>query len=351
MKSRYETGFKKTPIQKEMEAADMAGIREVAKLAGVSPSTVSRVMNGTAKVDEEKKQRVLAAISETGFKPNELARALFKKSSKIIGVIVPNIENPFFNELARSIEEEAYQNGFRMLLCSSDDNTEKELMNIQILTQMNADGIIIMTNSDKTGKAVAECSIPVVLVDRKISGGNEIAFIESDHYKGGKIAAEHLIQCGCKNIVCMKGPVEFSSGENRYKGYLDACRQYGIPEQSINCTYDYEAGLTAAKELLEKYPDVDGIIACNDMAAISTYKVLTEAGYKVPDDIQLIGFDNINFSRMFTPELTTVAQPITNIGTLAVQIILRHGEGMPFQKENILDVKLISRQTTKKRSK
>lgn len=328
----------------------MAGIREVARLAGVSPATVSRVMNGTANVDEEKKQRVLAAISETGFKPNELARALFKKSSKIIGVIVPNIENPFFNELARAIEEEAYQNGFRVLLCSSDDNAKKELANIQILTQMNADGIVIMTNSEKTGKAVTKCKIPVVLVDRKLTGGREIAVVESDNYKGGRIAAEHLIQCGCRNIVCMKCSAMFSSGKRRYQGYQDVCKEHGLKEQYVECTYDYEVGLNAARELLKKYPDVDGIIASNDMVAISTYKVLTEAGRRVPDDVQMIGFDNINISRLFTPELTTVAQPITEMGKLAVQIILCNGEGMSFQKENILDVELIKRQTTKKRS-
>lgn len=329
----------------------MAGIREVAKLAGVSPSTVSRVMNGTANVDEEKKQRVLSAISETGFKPNELARALFKKSSKIIGVIVPNIENPFFNELAKAIEEEAYQNGYKMLLCSSGDNTEKELMNIQMLNQMKADGIIIMSNSGKTGKAIAECDLPVVVMDRKLSGGSEIAFVESDHYKGGQMAAEHLIQCGCKNIVCIRGPVEFSSGQKRYEGYKDICRQYGITEQYIDCPYDYDEGLRAAEELIKKYPDVDGIIACNDMVAISVYKVLTGAGYQVPDDIQMVGFDDISISRLLTPELTTIAQPITKMGTMAAQIIMHHGEGMPFQKENILDVKMMERQTTKKRSR
>lgn len=327
----------------------MASIREVAKLAGVSPSTVSRVMNGTANVDEEKKKKVLDAIAETGFKPNELARALFKKSSKIIGVIVPNIENPFFSELARAIEEESYQNGYKVLLCSSGDNAEKELMNIQMLNQMKADGIVIMTNSDKTGEVIAKCSLPVVLMDRKISGGDEIAFIESDHYKGEKMATEHLIHCGCKNIACIRGPIELSSGQQRYKGYSDVCEQYGMEEKYVDCTYDYDAGMKAAAELIQRYPDVDGIIACNDMTAISTYKILKEAGYKVPEDVQIVGFDNVNFSRIFTPELTTIAQPITEMGRAAVEIIIRHREGLPFQKENIFDVRLIERQTTKKR--
>lgn len=327
----------------------MTSIREVAKIAGVSPSTVSRVINGTANVCDEKKQRVLRAISETGFKPNELARALYKKSSKIIGVIIPNIENPFFNELAKAIEEEAYRNGFRILLCNSNDNTEKELLNIQMLNQMKADGIIIVTNSDTTGREIVKCELPVVVVDRKFSVDGEIAYIESNHYEGGKMAMQHLLDCGCKNIVCLKGPVEYSSGCQRYLGYQDICAKYGIKEQYVDCIYDYEAGLKATRELLKKYPRVDGIIACNDMVAISAYKILQKEGYEVPNDVQIIGFDDIKFSRLFTPEFTTIIQPIAKMGTLATQIIIQNANGLPFQRENIFDVSLVKRQTTRKK--
>ncbi|MGM9534681.1 MAG: LacI family DNA-binding transcriptional regulator [Intestinibacter sp.] len=325
----------------------MASIREVAKIANVSPATVSRVINGTAKVDEQKKQRVLEAIDETGFKPNELARALFKKSSKIIGMIVPNIENPFFNELARVIEKEAYENGYRILLCNSDDNEEKELMNIQMLNQLKADGIIIMTNSSKTAQEVEKYDFPVVLVDRKFSSDKEMAVVEADNYKGGRMATEHLIKCGCKNIVCMRGPQSLSSAEQRYLGYRDICKEYGLNEQYIECDYSYESGLKKTKELIKKYPDVDGIIASNDMVAISVYKVISKKGYRVPEDIQIIGFDNISFSWLSTPEITTIAQPIKKMGKKAAQIIIQHKKGEEIEKENVFDVKLIQRQTTK----
>lgn len=327
----------------------MASIREVAKLAGVSPSTVSRVMNGTANVDEEKKQRVLMVIQETGFRPNELARALFKQSSRIIGVIVPNIENPFFNELAKAVEEEAYRNGYKMLLCNSNNNTEKELMNIHMLDQMKADGIILLTYSGKTGQAIADCALPVVVVDRQLAGSGESAYVEADHYKGGKMAICHLLDCGCKDIVFLRGPLEVSSGQQRYQGYQEICRKYGIREQCIDCLYDYEDGIRAARKLVERYPHVDGVIASNDMVAIAAYKILTREGYRVPEDVQMIGFDNIRFSWLFTPELTTVNQPIEDMGKLAVQIIMRHGQGQPFHKENILDVSLVERQTTRRK--
>lgn len=324
----------------------MISIKEVAKRAGVSPSTVSRVINGTAHVDSIKRERVLAVIHETGFKPNKLARALFKKSSKIIGVIVPNIENAFFGELARAIEEEAYLNDYRILLCNSQNDTQKEILNIQTLDQLHADGIIIMTNSDSLAAQVKGCQVPFVILDRKIEGLDEIAFIEADHYKGGMLAMEHLLECGCKNIVCMRGPQKFSSGQKRFQGYLAVCRKYGIKEQWVDCDYDYEDGLRVAEELLKTYPDTDGILACNDMVAFAAYKVLLTKGRRVPEDVQLIGFDNIRLSRLFAPEFSTIIQPIREMGTLATKLIIRHANGEHFEKENVFDISLVKRQTT-----
>ena len=332
-----------------MRGKKMASIREVAKLAGVSPSTVSRVMNNTANVDEEKKKRVLEAIEKTGFKPNELARALFKQSLKIIGVIVPSIENPFFNEMARAIEEEAFEKGYRILLCNSNGNVEKERMNIQMLNQMKADGLIMMAQSEKTSQVISECEMPVVVLDRMINGEKVIANISSDNYQGGLIAAEHLRECGCENIVCMRGPLNASSGKERYRGYQDFCKKYELDEQCVDSEYSYDEGLRAAEEIFEKYPSADGIIASNDMVAISTYKVLQKKGYRVPEDIQIVGYDNIKFSKLFTPEITTVRQQIEEMGRLAVQIIISYITGKEFKKDNTFSVELIRRESTKKK--
>lgn len=326
----------------------MATIREVAKLAGVSPATVSRVMNKTAKVDDDKKNRVLEAIQQTGFQPNQLARALFKNSSGLVGLIVPNIDNPFFSELARIIEEAAFVRGYHIVLCSSGNNTEKEKNNIRMLGQMKADGIILITNGEHTEQMLQEVNMPVVVVDRHMTNGGEIAFIESDHYQGGILATQHLYDCGCRNIVCLRGPQEFTSGRLRYKGYQDICHKYGLEELFIDTEYSFEAGLKSAELLLEKYPDVDGIFAANDIVAISTYKVLKSKGKKIPDDIQLVGFDDIRFSSLMTPELTTIRQPVKKMGQLAVDIICNYAEDISYDKESVLDVELIIRETTKK---
>lgn len=327
----------------------MATIREVAKLAGVSPSTVSRVMNGTAKVDEEKKQRVMEAIEKTNFQPNELARALFKQTSKIIGLIVPNIENPFFSELARVIEQECFARGFRLLLCNSNNDTKKERINVSMLHQMKADGLILITNSDRTGDIIADCNLPVVVVDRYVTNGGEIAFVESDHYKGGRMATQCLLDGGCKKIVCFRGPQEFNSGRLRFQGYQDVCRENGIEVCYIDCAYSYEAGKKAAEELLERYPNVEGVFAANDMSALSTYKVFRSRGIRVPEDIQLVGFDDVNISSLVSPELTTIRQPVAEMGREAVDIICKYGEGQPFPTETVMEVELIQRETTLKK--
>ena len=145
----------------------------------------------------------------------------------------------------------------------------------------------------------------------------------------------------------MRGPQKYSSGQQRFFGYQDVCREKGLQEQWLDCDYDYEEGLKAAEEVLEKYPDVDGILACNDMVAIATYKVLLEKGIRVPEDIQLMGFDNIRFSRLFAPEFSTIVQPIREMGTLATQVIVSHANGEPIKKENLFDVTLVERQTTR----
>lgn len=326
----------------------MISIRDVAKMAGVSPATVSRVMNSTANVNDEKKQRVLQVIQETGFKPNEAARTLYKKSARIISMIVPNIDNPFFNEMAKAIEAEVYKHDYRLMLCNSDNDVEKELHNIELLTRMNADGVILLTNGGKLFQKIDRLAVPVVVLDRQLSNNLDVTYIEADHYEGGRLSMEHLLQCGCKNIVNMRGPQQLSSGRKRFEGYLNACQKYHLVPQFIDCEYDYENGLQQAELILQKFPNVDGIIAANDMVALSVYKVLTKHGKKVPGDVQLIGFDNIRLSQIMTPELTTIEQPITEMGRQAVLSLMDCIENKQTKRHHTFGVKLIERQTTRK---
>lgn len=326
----------------------MSTIRDIARLAGVSPATVSRVMNGTARVDDEKFRRVTDAIRDTGYQPNALAQALFKNSSRLVGLIVPNIENPFFSELARVIESEAFAKGYHIVLCNSNNEPVKEQTNIDMLGKMRADGIILVTNNSHTGEMISRCELPVIVVDRHVSGSGEIAFIESDHYAGGRMAAQCLVDCGCRRPVCLRGPQEFNSGVLRFEGYRDVCRENGIEPRFIDTRYSFEAGQRSAEQLLERFPDADGIVAANDMVALSVYKVLRGRGVRVPDDMQLIGFDDIGFSSLVSPELTTIRQPVADMGRKAVEIIGKYAAGEPYDTDCVFDVELIERETTRR---
>lgn len=327
----------------------MSSIREVAKLAGVSPATVSRVMNGTANVDSEKKQRVLNAISETGFIPNEVARSLFRKSAKLIGLIIPSIQNPYFTQLASAIGEAAQEKGYRVFLCDVGMEGESIQDTLQMLASKNADGVVLAAHAPQLEQTLSGLSIPVVAIDCLQSAEHVRASIYCDYYAGGRMAMEHLLESGCKNIVCIKSDQEIFSARMRYEGYRDVCRERGIPEQTVDCDYDFRAGLAMTEHLLQKYPHVDGILACNDIVAISTYKVLHKRQISVPEQVQLIGFDDIRLTSLVSPELSTIHQPIREMAYRAVDILT--GKDSSHRPEPIvLPVYLVKRETTEKKS-
>jgi len=330
----------------------MVNIREVAKIAGVSPATVSRVINGTANVSPGKRERVLQAVAQTEFVPNETARTLFKKSARTIGLIIPSIKNPYFTQLASLIDEIANSNGYRLFLCNAGDDLMKERAAIQMLVAMNADGIIIASTNDAVQQYIDLCPIPVVALDSLFPSEKTEAYIYCDYYQGGRMAMEHLLECGCRNIVCIQGPQQIFSAKRRYEGYRDACRERGMTEQVVSCDYDFIAGMAMTEELLNTYPDVDGIIACNDIVAISTYKVLHKKGISVPEQIQLIGFDDVYFSRLISPELTTICQPIEAMAQKAADLLIHHTDHTAkgeTGREIIFPVSLKIRETTKRR--
>ena len=306
-------------------------------------------MNGTAKVDQEKKERVLHAIEKTGFVPNEAARTLFRKSAKIIGLIIPSIRNPYFTELAAHIDAMATANGLRPFLCNTGYDPEKEKAAIQMLVSMSADAIIVTSCSDQVRDTINDCPIPVIALDAKLYSADVAACIYCDYYWGGRMAMEHLLECGCKHIVCIKGPQYRYSARSRYQSYSDVCRELGIKERTVECDYDFDQGIAMTEELLERFPDVDGIIACNDIVAISTYKVLHKRNISVPETIQLIGFDDISFATLLSPELTTICQPVKEMAEKAVELIVNNELTSMMGGKFVFPVTLVTRQTTKKK--
>lgn len=325
----------------------MISIREVAELAGVSPATVSRVINGTAKVAPEKKDRILKVIEETNFVPNELARSLYKKSTKLIGLVIPSLQNPYFTQLAGELSQAAEACGYHVFLCDVGTDPEKIKSALQMLMSKAVDGIVLAVSGPEVEAYLPQCTIPIVAVDCMERSEYVRASLYCDYYAGGRMAAEHLLDSGCRHMVCIKSDQNLFSARMRYQGYRDVCAQRGVEERTVDCDYDFQSGLTMTEELLKKYPDVDGILACNDIVAISTYKILHKKQIHVPEQIQLVGFDDIHLTRLMSPELTTVHQPIREMARRAVELLTEEKRETT-EEPIVFPVSLMKRETSGK---
>lgn len=327
----------------------MVLLRDIARIAGVSPSTVSRVINHSAEVKEDKRQRVLEAIKETGFIPNDLARSFYNNSAKIIGVICPDINNPFFNDVVSAIEREIYCEGYRMMMFFANGDMEKLKSVINILEMLQAEGIILMSNAENVEEAFRNSTTPVIAFDRQAKTNKKFLYIHSDNYEGGRMTTEYMVNCGCRKLINVMGPQRLSTARERFAGYCDVCRQYDIEPKSLEVEYTFDAGSAAGREILRSYSDVDGIIAANDMVGIAIMKELQKAGKRIPDDIQMIGFDDIILSQMMSPELTTIKQQVNQMGKAAVRAIIDYKERKENCGEITFSVELIERRSTRKK--
>lgn len=326
----------------------MISIKDVAKHAGVSVATVSRVLNNSGYVGQDTRIKVEKAIKELNYKPNEVARSLFKKQSSAIGLIVPDITNPFFPELARAVEDTAIQLGYNVILCNSDEDENKEQNYLDVLQQQYVKGIIVSSNT-MTAKQIEQLNIPVVSIDRVISKGLPTIVVENK--KGAMMATRFLRSKGCRRIGHIKGTSGVVNAEERCEGYKEIVggepwfKETYITEGQ----YDMQSSIQAALELLQRHPDIDGIFAANDIMAIGAIKAAYQLGRKVPQDIAIIGFDGISLSKATTPELTTIQQPIYEMGEKATKMLVSLMERQQtVEQENykILDVSLIEREST-----
>jgi LacI family transcriptional regulator len=326
----------------------LSTIKKVAQEAKVSVATVSRVLNSTGYVNEETRKKVLKVIEELDYKPNSVARSLFKKQSMTIALIVPNITNPFFPEVARAIEDVLSSKNYTLILCNSDDNAEKEKKYFEVMKQKYVDGVIVVT-STLTPQYIEEKGIPIVAVDRFIDAN--IPCISVNNIEGAKRAVQHLRATGCKKIAHIRGPKNITSAEDRYNGYLSEVKKEAwFRPEYVKCgNFNIEQTTAATKNLLENNPDIDGIFVGNDLMAVGVIKAAIQLGKRIPEDISIIGFDGINLCKMTNPEITTIAQPIYEIGSVAAQTLLDLIEGKIVEnKHHQLQVSISEGESTKK---
>lgn len=329
----------------------MTTIREVAKRAGVSTATVSRVINNTSKVNADLKKRVEDAIMDLNYLPNDAAITLYKGRSKIIALFVPDIANPYYPELARAVEDVTNQHGYTFVLCNTDDDLQKEKTYRDALKQKSVDGIIVVSSTISEEEA-NRMSIPAITLDRKITPN--MGSITVNNRDGAREAVGFLMSIGCERIGHIAGPGHDNNAVNRKEGYLDEVSAEGwfTPDYVREGDYSFEGAVDITHDLLTEHTDIDGLFVGNDLMAIGALKAAHDLGIRVPDDLSIVGFDGINLGKMTTPPLTTMAQPIYEMGTCAARMLLElieSGLNNPGHKE--FSVQLTERQSTRRLEK
>ncbi|AMQ07641.1 LacI family DNA-binding transcriptional regulator [Sporosarcina sp. FSL K6-1540] len=323
----------------------MANIRDVAKESGVSVATVSRFINQKGYVSKEAKEVIGRAIKELDYKPNLVARSLSTKQTKLIGLIVPDIMNPFFPELARAVEDVALTYDYTVVLCNSDEKAEKEIHYIETLRQKYVAGFIVTTNQLQASH-YQNLDIPVVALDRTIDAS--IPTVSSNNKEGARLGTAHLIEQGCQHIVCMRGPTGLGPADDRLDGFLEAVEGKEIVTHIIECPFHFEQSEEIARKFLSEHKGIDGVFASSDVSAAGVLKAAHSLGIIVPDELQIVGFDGIALGGMLSPGLTTVAQDIYKLGALVTRMLIKLIEEIELEEKEIqVPVKLIIRGTTR----
>lgn len=299
----------------------MANIQEVARRAGVSISTVSRVLNGTARVNSDVKERVLAAIEELDYRPSRAARSLRANHSSIIGLLISDIQNIFFMELIKGVEDIALRNGYSVLLCNSDENPQREQQYLEVLYDERVAGLIIVPTREHLNglEHFRERNIPIVAVDRRIKSKN-IDAVLVDNVQGAREAVSHLITNGYRRIGTIIGPKTISTGYERLVGYRRALEEAGIahdPALEKFGSFKEESGRQATNELLALNPRVDALFVGNNTMTIGALDALHHHGLRIPDDIALVGYDAMPWTALGSISLTMVTQPVYELGVTA----------------------------------
>lgn len=294
----------------------MATIKEVAKLAGVSVATVSRALNKSGYVSEKARKKVEAAVKELNFFPNEVARSLYQKKSKLIGLLLPDIANPFFPLIAKGVEDGVNQRGYSLLLGNVEDDVEKEKEYLKIFSQNNIAGVI----SAVQGDAKELNNMPFVMLDRVESNRNFA--VHSDDYTGGMLAAEAIADRDPKEIVIVVGPKKVPSSAMRLAGNEKVLQERQLEYQLFQTqSFKIELAEQTAEQFFEAFPLADSVIASNDVYALALMKEAIKRGLRIPEEFQIVGYDDMPFSRMMYPGLTTIAQPAYEIGYKGAELL------------------------------
>jgi LacI family transcriptional regulator len=306
-------------------------IKDIAARAGVSISTVSRVVNQSVRVDPATEERVHEAIDALGYRPNLLARSFRRKITHTIGLLVPDNSNPFFAELARVIEDAGFAQGYSVILCNSDLSEVKQTGYIDVLLAKRVDGILMTStgiipdeDANHNIARIRQAGVPCVVIDRDL-GDQPVDQLLVDNHEGGYLAGTHLLEQGHRSIACVVGPSDLTPSAGRIAGFRRALQEAGVTLPAgalVRGNGRHDGGARAAGQLLERGIEFTAIFAFNDEMAIGVIGALQRVGKRVPQDISVIGFDNIPYAAAIYPAVTTIAQPIAEMGQTGLSLLL-----------------------------
>lgn len=329
-------------------------IKDVAKKANVSITTVSKIINGKADdISKSTIERVQSVIDELNYKPNRLARSMILKKTKTVGLIIPDVQNPFFTKMVRGAEDAANEREYNIFFCNTDDDIGKEISYMNMLIEKSVDGIVLVgaAHRDKIKEKEMELKLPIVTVDRDVNFENIDATVSVDNFIGAYEAVKHLIGLGHKEIVYISGSLGIKPTKDRMSGYVKALEDSGFKLDDNNIYHgDYTSEF--GEEIVNKIVGLENktaIFCGNDMIALGVLKSLKRKGIRVPEDISIVGYDDIDLVSLISPELTTISQPSYELGkksmNVLIDIIEKENE---YLEDTILETNLIIRESTKK---
>lgn len=328
-------------------------VKTVANRAGVSPTTVSRVLNG--KVDtigEETQRRVMEAVRELDYRPNQLAVSLRMRSTRTIGLMVGDISDGYFHVLARGVEDTARAEGYQVILCNTDRDPAQEVRHVELLEEKRCDGIILASaaiDGDRHLKRRRWADAAVVLI-----GPHDLDFptVSVDNRAAIEAAVRHLAGQGCTRLACLGRHPGWAVAEARVDGYRAGLAATGLaPDPALEWAGDFtfESGVTAIRQAFATNVAFDGLVALNDYAALGAIQALREAGRRVPDDVAVIGCDDLPIAAMVSPPLSSVALPVYDLGAAAMQLLLDTLRGNPVPSRLDYPFELRARASSKRK--
>ncbi|QIZ77113.1 substrate-binding domain-containing protein [Ferrimonas lipolytica] len=303
----------------------MATIRDVAKLAGVSTTTVSHVLNDTRFVSEQAKAAVEAAVKQLNYVPNAVARSLKGGSSRVLGMLVTDSNNPFYADLIQWVDKVAYRHGYNLILCNTQGCAERASDYIDMLNQRRVDGMLVMSADARQVPMSAFGAMPLVLMD---SGPAEVGCdrILDDSERGGYLATKYLLEQGHTHIGILAGPLNKKNSQNRLEGYRRAYAETNLEYASTwvqSGDFSYQGGYDAMAALLQQRGRVSAVFAGNDLMAMGAARAASEQGLRIPQDLSLVGYDDIPGAQYFNPPLTTIQQPVQQLAEQAIELLLK----------------------------